>query len=542
MTTASDSRPRLSSRTIAILLVVAATVPFVSALRFRFVLDDTWIFRNTVIHGWSSLLTLWGQPYLGASDTSHAGLYRPLLMLPLALIWNAGLRAPFWFHLYVIALHAIATSLVWRVLRRATTPGAALIATLWFAVQPLHIEAVANVANSSEVLVTIATLLLVLHVARVDWSLTVNRRASWRTACVGGLLYAAALLSKESGVMAPVLAGLALWGWRTPEDGSAPSVRALWHRWWPLAVTCGVALAIIVCARIVVLGAPVSATSIAAPGLEGLSAWSRTWAMLSLGPTVLRLLVWPRTLNPHYGPSAFEGHTGINAPALAFLAAIALSGALAWQFARRGDRRVAASLLWIAVAFLPASNLLTPTGQILAERTLYLPSVGVVMLVAVVGDYVVARVARPGVILGASAAALALVLVAARITTQRIGAWGTHEKLFHQMIVADPAGYRGYWLSGLYAQNNGKPDSALALYGEAYARYRRDRKFLIEYAELLLERGQTARAAEVAGALMSWPDLRRRPEAVSLYLTALGRAYGPDSVRVAQARLASNAP
>lgn len=530
-------------RTMATLLVAAAIVPFASALRFRFIMDDTWIFNgNTAIHGWSSLLTLWGQPYLAASQTAHAGLYRPLLMVTLAFIWNAGLRAPFWFHLYVIAMHAVATSLVWRVLRRATTPGAALIAALWFAVHPLHIEAVANIANSSEVLVTVATLMLVLHVARVDWSLSANRRVSWSAASIGGALFAAALLTKESGVTAPVLAGLMLWGWRTPGDDRAPDVRALWARWWPLAVVCGLVLALILCARVVVLGALVSPTSIAAPGLDGLSPWSRMWAMLSLGPTVMQLLVWPRVLNPHYGPSAFKGHTGVNGPAIAFLAALALLGVLAWQFARRGDRRIAVSLAWIVVAFLPASNLLTPTGQILAERTLYLPSVGVAMLVAVIGDHVAARLGRRAVTVGVAAAAMTLVLVAARVTTQRIGAWGSHEKLFRQMIVADSAGYRGYWLLGLYSQNNGRPDSALAFYGDAYARYRRDRKFLVEYAQLLLERGQSARAAEVAGSLMTWPDLRRRPEAVELYLNALGRAYGPDSVRVAQARLATNVP
>ena len=34
---------------------------------------------------------------------------------------------------------------------------------------------------------------------------------------------------------------------------------------------------------------------------------------------------------------------------------------------------------WIAIAFLPVSNLLFSTGVLLAERTLYLPSVGLAL-------------------------------------------------------------------------------------------------------------------------------------------------------------------
>ena len=60
--------------------------------------------------------------------------------------------------------------------------------------------------------------------------------------------------------------------------------------------------------------------------------------------------------------------------------------------ARRGDRRPLVAIAWVAIAFLPASNLLVPTGQLLAERTLYLPSVGVALLVAWGINVVYARV------------------------------------------------------------------------------------------------------------------------------------------------------
>jgi len=51
---------------------------------------------------------------------------------------------------------------------------------------------------------------------------------------------------------------------------------------------------------------------------------------------------------------------------------------LAW---RRGRRVEAFGLGWIAIAFLPVANLLFPTGVLVAERTLYLPSVGLAIAV-----------------------------------------------------------------------------------------------------------------------------------------------------------------
>ncbi len=49
---------------------------------------------------------------------------------------------------------------------------------------------------------------------------------------------------------------------------------------------------------------------------------------------------------------------------------------LAW---RRGRRVEAVGLGWIGIALLPVANLLFPVGILIAERTLYLPSVGLAL-------------------------------------------------------------------------------------------------------------------------------------------------------------------
>lgn len=516
------STPRKSHRWTVAALVAAAVAPYLATLLFGFVYDDVGIIlRNEAIRGWSSLVTLWGKPYWVTSEgLDAAGLYRPLPMVLFATLWNAGLRWAIWFHVLIVASHAIATLLVWHLLRRAVSLGAATLAALWFAVHPLHIEAVANIVNGTEVLVTIAVLSFVLLVSD-------SEQPSWRASIAAGACFAAALLTKESGITTPLLALVFVWGWRR-ENSSAQATH--WRR---LAIVCACVLVAVVAARVVVLGGLVTGKDIAAPGLAGVPGPARVWAMLALGPSVLGLLVWPRVLNPHYGPHVLEGHFGPSLSALAFLVLLAATGVVAWRLARRGDRRVVAALAWMVIAFLPASNLLVATGQILAERTLYLSSVGIAMLAAVVIEQLATMTGRVGARV-AAVTAVVLLALAARVTQLRAREWRTQETVYRQMITADPENYRGYWLLAWYTRAN-RPAEALAMYERAHSLYARDSEFLFDYMKLLLEQNRAARAVAIGDELLR--STRRPDVVVPLYLGAVRSAYGPDSVRAAQARL-----
>jgi hypothetical protein len=530
------------ARTIA-LLVVAAVAPYIATLAFGYIYDDTTIVRsNPRIQGWSSLLSLWTQPYwspnAGAADQS--GLYRPVFMAALSAVWNGIGHAPIWFHCVVVLLHAAATVAVWRLLSAAVSRWAALVGALWFAVQSVHVEAVANIANSSEVAVAVWVALLALYIQRV------TRRGSeplsWRAAVGAGAIYLGACFTKESGFVAPALAMLWLWGWTPAASGEAfvDSLRGAARLWWrAVAVFAGV-LVIVAVVRSRVLGGLVSGQSIGAPGIDRLSAPARVWAMLALGPRIAALLLWTPQINPHYGPTTLVAHPARRA--LATLVVLIATLGLAAARARRGDRRWLAAICFIGLAFLPASNVLAATGQILAERTLYVASIGVAMLAALTADAIGERITMPRMRTVALVCAGALIAVQGVRTFHFARVWGTHERLFGQMIAADPAGYRGYWLLGMAERNGGMPDSALVLLGRAYAIDPRDRQLSIDYTETLMQKDLAARAAEVSARLMTFPDLRQKPEAVSLYLNSRGRAYGPDSVIAAGRRLFEVAP
>ena len=75
------------------------------------------------------------------------------------------------------------------------------------------------------------------------------------------------------------------------------------------------------------------------------------------------------------GPQASQGLGGVE---LLGIALLILAGALIWATLRRAPV-VAFGITWMAVTLFPVANLVVPTGIVLAERTLFLPSVGFVL-------------------------------------------------------------------------------------------------------------------------------------------------------------------
>ena len=204
--------PRFESvrrdRILIAILVVVALVPYAQTLAFGYVMDDTNVIRgNASLNGWTSLLAVWARQYQNTAYES--GLYRPLWMMILAIVWNVGGHWALWFHVLAVGMHVVATVMVYRLIAAGAARWPAALAAAWFAVHPLHVEAVANVANSSEVLVAIWTCALAQHLCRIEAR---AEPIGWSNAVKAGVLFLVALLTKESGAAATMLALQWLWG------------------------------------------------------------------------------------------------------------------------------------------------------------------------------------------------------------------------------------------------------------------------------------------------------------------------------------------
>ena len=113
--------------------------------------------------------------------------------------------------------------------------------------------------------------------------------------------------------------------------------------------------------------------------------------MLHVVPMWLRLLVWPRHLQVDFAPGEIAAGGAIE---VAFGAVILCALAAAIAFGLRRAPVLAFGLLWLAVTLLPVANIV-PAGIVLAERTLFLPSIGFLFAVGAIGERVLAHPRLP---------------------------------------------------------------------------------------------------------------------------------------------------
>lgn len=409
-----------------------------------FVYDDIpIILQNPLLHGLGSVGTIWGSGYWPAGL-----LYRPLTSQLFALEWAVGGGHPAVFHLVNVLL-ALATALVfWRVCVQLLPPPSAALAAALFAVHPVHVESVANVVGQSELLAALFALVAVDRYVtwRAEGALSLARRTGLGSLTLFGIL------SKETGYVIPLL--LAATEFTVVRAGSRRHVSA--REMLPAFVPqVGVVIASILL-RIIVLGpTPAAGPSVA---LRSLPAWDRIVGMLAVVPHWVRLLLWPAHLQAEYGPPALEVTGQIGAGhglGIALLLTAVGIGAVMWRRAPG----LALGIVWTAIALLPVSNLLTATGVILAERTLFLPSAGAML--AAGGALALLRSARdaPGYRTAQRAlggAAMTLIAAGAVLSFRRQSVWRSPDEFIAHLEADAPRTYRAHLVASVHYSGSGR--------------------------------------------------------------------------------------
>jgi hypothetical protein len=359
----------VTHRVALLLLLLLAALAMGRSLQNGWIQDDPpLILNNSRVHAVSGLWNGFTEAYW--PPPSQGGLYRPLARSSATAIWILSGGELWAFRLAGLLLYLVTVLAVWAMARELLAPGQAWIAAALFAVHPVHTEAVAIAVDQGELVVALAAAVSV--VAWLRW-----RKGELRDGvafAILGAAYFVALGFKENGLILPAL--LVATELCIPGPELVPGRR----RWSTIAALSlfGVAWWSL---RAAVLGGLAGAAP--AEGLRGVSLRGRALTMLGVVGEWARLLVWPAHLQGDYSPWEIvpfdqwraEQTAGV-VLCLAFIGALAL----AW----RRHRGVALALIWTALALAPVSNLVIPTGILLAERTLFLASVGVVIAVAAV--------------------------------------------------------------------------------------------------------------------------------------------------------------
>jgi tetratricopeptide (TPR) repeat protein len=472
----------------ALTVAMAALAVYALALANDFAFDDIPIVLGDPRLASLDLRAIFSSGYWQHSDLA---LYRPLTTLSFAVDWGLAGHSPAWFHLTNVLLHAAASVLVLLLLARLFPVRAALAGALVFAVHPVHVEAVANVVGRAELLAAVFSL-----AACLVWM----RAGRGRGVATAGL-FGLALLSKESAVMLPALL-LLIDGARAEPfaDGAGPWLR---RNGGPVLALGAVALAWLAVRWVVLDGLVPGRVD---PTLElAQTGRARILTALQVWPVFARLLFFPVRLLADYGPRILLPTQTVNTAAA--LGALLLCGVAVGGLAAlgAGARRTAFGLLWFPVAVFPVSNLAIPIGVLVAERTLYLPSVAV--SVGVAGLVVVlARASAPVRRAFSLTAAVVMALFAGRVLV-RIPDWKSTDSIMAALVRDRPDSFRGMWHAARLMRARGDAVAANAAYDRALALWPRRQALVIEAAAWATDQGRRGRALELARQLVrDWPD------------------------------------
>lgn len=465
---------------VAIVLVTAA-VAYGKSLSGGFVWDDRpLIVENRLVHGFDGLGTLLTSGFWQTDDTQDRfrAFFRPLVSASYAVdhaVW--GLR-PFGFRLTNLILHAVCCLLVLGLAREeGASAAAALAAAALFAAHPVHVESVAWISGRTDLLCAAFALgAFALH--RSD-----PAAGAFSASRVGSAaLFLLALLSKEMAATLPALVAL--------DVVAAPGRLGVRVR-----AAARAALPYVVVLAVFLLLRQRAITAEAEPLLRLSPSAFATTATFVLARYATLLLV-PIGLDAHYpyAPFASPGHAVVLVSFL-MLATIAYGVAFAWK----RSPRASFAILWILVTLLPVLAFGRFGDVIMADRFLYIPSVGAALLFACGVDALIGVRLSLGRQLGlATAAAIPLVLIPLCIA--RASLWENDLRLFSRMAETSPDSAMVRSNLGLAWFREGNMERAIAEQREAI-------RLVPDFA---LAHNNLAAALELSGRLAEARDEYRR--------------------------------
>ena len=477
---------------------VVSLLASVAGLPNQFAFDDVLLVQqNARVHDLDHIREILTRPYW--PPPFNPELYRPIASFVVAIQYVIGNGAPVFFRVSSYVLYAAVALGVLALGRRLLGMRGGLIAALLFAAHPVHVESVALAVNQGELIVALLTLLLLTHYLDIRAAGNPDR-ADWAAFAA---LYVTAALTKEHAFVLPALLMAAEWLLVAPELPLAPRVRRLWPGFAALSLA-GLAALIL---RTVVLAGNVSGT-FTAEALQGVGIRGRALTMLGVVPVWLRLLAWPKHLQVDYSPGEIVTATRFGLRQVAGSLVIVSAGASLLWFRRRAAV-VTFGIAWLVITLLPVSNVLVPTGIVVAERTLFLPSFGFLLSVVALARWVVRSVPVPTVPLrrlGYGCVGLLVVLGVLR-SAERHTVWRNDYQLWMTSTQDAPRSFRVSHAVGDLLFVNGQTQEAIRIYDRAIEESVAPWKIREDFARRLHEVGNdTAAVVQLRLSLAEEPD------------------------------------
>lgn len=347
-------------------IVLVCVVVFANSLYGEFVYDDMrQILRNPLIQdnaliGKALTSDVWA--FVGDGTTAISNYWRPTFTAWHILNFRLFGTDPFGWHVMNLLLHAGVCVMAYLTMRRwQISEMIACAIALIFAIHPIHVESVAWISGSPDLLFALAFL------SSLWFARNYAERAKPHDLILSLVLYAVALGAKEVAILCLPLYYLVLSYMPDSEDKkSKPTITI------PLIAFAAIAVVYFV-ARMAVIGA------ISRPPQNATAVGDAILSIPSMFVFYLRQIFFPYWLSANYPLQAITQISVLN-----FLLPLAISvGAICGIFllAKKYKHGMFAALLFL-VTLIPAMNATTfLSDDIVHDRYLYLPLLGLLMLI-----------------------------------------------------------------------------------------------------------------------------------------------------------------
>ena len=392
---------------------------------------------------------------------------RPMLMLTFWMNYNLSGTQPLSYHVFNLLFHLINAILLFflvrRLLSRAGESGftrdfLAAFAGAVFLLHPVQTESVAYVASRSESLS-----LLFFFAAFAAFLYRRSEAIGFGSSAIVVLLFGCALLVKEHAAVLPVLLLLTDYYWNQPPF-SLQGIRRNWRLYVPIMV-------LTVGGGVFVWGV-LQAADTAGFRVEGLTWYEYFFTQWRAIWVYIRLFVLPfgQSLDYAYPIS----RTPLDHGAILGLVGLLLLAGAAIYYRRRFP--LASYGFFAFLILLAPTSSLVPIKDPLAERRLYLPMIGLLLILV----DLLRRLRISRVQLAAGCAAVLVVLSV--LTYQRNIVWSDPILLWQDTVAKSPHNSRAHFQLAYAYYQSGRCAESVRAYEETAQLTKPDYRLLVDWA------------------------------------------------------------
>lgn len=349
------------------LIIIFGFILYGSTVKHDYALDDKRLIleNKSVQKGKFSELATHGTFYGFNKDNS--GAYRPFSMVYYSILYKAGKGKPYIYHLFNILLYILSSIILFEIFKlifakknKWLSFGGAII----FLAHPIHTEVVANIKSADEILCLLFSLSGIIY-----WILYIQTKRK-KNILLSLLFYVLALLSKETAVAYfPVFAVLILLFSKNLKADIKPLL-----------------LFLLVIAGYLILRSLILTDSIVHSFLainNSLYAIDNTSNLIATKIYLLGFymfkMIWPLPFSWDYSYGAITEHTFKNMDVWISVILLIASILAIVKYIKK-EPVLVLGIVWFWTTLLPASNTFILIESTFAERFLYSPGTGFILV------------------------------------------------------------------------------------------------------------------------------------------------------------------